>query len=379
MRDRWNDIRLALIANAQRDHGLEIYTDGSFKEAAFEAWLKRLQIPWPRLESGRLELKAKTFRDQARMFPQIEPVRELRSTLAELRLNRLHVGADGRVRCSLMPFASKTSRNQPSSAGFVFGPAKWIRFLIRPAPGRVLVHRDYSQQEIVIAAVLSGDRKLLDAAETGDAYMALAKEFGHAPADATAETHADVRKRFKIIALAINYGMAAPSLAAQTGLSLCEASELLTQVRLRYRRFWEFAERVANGAGLDLAIRTGFGWRMRTPPGRANPRTIRNFPMQATGAEILRAACILAENRGIQIIAPVHDALMAEGPAENAEDLSRALDQAMGDASQAVLQGYRLRTDVQVIHHTGRFFDARGEQMWARVNALLGQLERRCG
>jgi DNA polymerase I-like protein with 3'-5' exonuclease and polymerase domains len=315
----------------------------------------------------------------ARMFPQIEPVRELRSTLAELRLNRLNVGADGRVRCSLMPFASKTSRNQPSSAGYVFGPAKWIRFLIRPARGRVLVHRDYSQQEIVIAAVLSGDRALLDAAETGDVYMALAKEFGHAAADATAETHPDVRKRFKIIALAINYGMAAPSLAQQTGLSLSEAGELLTQVRLRYRRFWEFAERVANGAGLDLAVCTGFGWRMRTPPGRTNPRTIRNFPMQAGGAEILRAACILAESRGIEIIAPVHDALMAEGPAEDAADLSRALDQAMGDAGQAVLQGYRLRTDVQLIRHTGRFFDARGEQMWARVNALLDQLERRYG
>jgi DNA polymerase I-like protein with 3'-5' exonuclease and polymerase domains len=231
----------------------------------------------------------------------------------------------------------------------------------------------------VIAAVLSGDRKLLDAAETGDAYMALAKEFGHAPADATAETHADVRKRFKIIALAINYGMQAQSLARQTGLSLAEAGELLTQVRLRYRRFWEFAERVFNGAGLDLAIRTGFGWRMRTPPGRSNPRTIRNFPMQATGAEILRAACILAESRGIEIIAPVHDALMAEGPADAAEDLSRELDRAMGDASQAVLQGYRLRTDVQVIRHTSRFYDARREQMWVRVNALLDQLKRRCG
>jgi hypothetical protein len=54
---------------------------------------------------------------------------------------------------------------------------------------------------------------------------------------------------------------------------------------------------------------------MQCPPG-INPRTVRNFPIQSTGSEILHVACVLAERRGIHIVAPVHDAIMVEAPAE---------------------------------------------------------------
>ena len=71
------------------------------------------------------------------------------------------------------------------------------------------------------------------------------------------------------------------------------------------------AQRVLDHAGLELELSTPFGWVMQCPPG-INPRTVRNFPMQSTGAEILHAACILAERRSIPIVAPVHDAIMVE-------------------------------------------------------------------
>ena len=41
-------------------------------------------------------------------------------------------------------------------------------------------------------------------------------------------------------------------------------------------------------------------------------RTIKNFPCQATGAEILRVACILLVENNIKIIAPIHDAILIE-------------------------------------------------------------------
>src|SRR5262245_56382378 len=69
--------------------------------------------------------------------------------------------------------------------------------------------------------------------------------------------------------------------------------------------------------------------------------------MQSTGAEILHVACILAERRGLKIVAPVHDAIMAEGRVSEIKDVSRALDRVMRDASAIVLQGYELATEAQ--------------------------------
>ena len=71
--------------------------------------------------------------------------------------------------------------------------------------------------------------------------------------------------------------------------------------------------------------------------------------MQSTGSEILHVLCVLAERRGIEIVAPIHDAVMAEGPADQVEELAAALDQVMGDAAALVLRGYRLPTDKQII------------------------------
>ena len=65
----------------------------------------------------------------------LEPLRQLRTTLGQLRLNDLAVGSDGHNRCLLSPFRSETGRNQPSNSRFIFGPSRWIRGLIRPPQG----------------------------------------------------------------------------------------------------------------------------------------------------------------------------------------------------------------------------------------------------
>ena len=73
------------------------------------------QIPWPRLDSGSLDLADDTFRSMAKAFPLISPLRELRSSLSDLRLNDLAVGRDGRNRTMLSPFRARTGRNQPAT------------------------------------------------------------------------------------------------------------------------------------------------------------------------------------------------------------------------------------------------------------------------
>src|SRR5262249_31810440 len=147
-------------------------------EHRFADYVKRNRMAWPTRADGSLDQRDQTFRDMAGLYPQIETLRELRYSLSKLRFNSLEVGRDGRNRTPLWPYGTKTARNAPGNSRFVFGPAKWIRFLISPPPGRALIHRDYKQQEVRIAAVVSGDMALLQACESGDVYMGVAQQLG---------------------------------------------------------------------------------------------------------------------------------------------------------------------------------------------------------
>jgi hypothetical protein len=253
-------------------------------------------MSWRTYENGALDETDQTFREMEGRYPFIGPLRELRYSISKLRLNDLFVGSDGRNRALLGAFGSKTARNQPSNSKYIFGPAKWLRFLITPPPGLALIHRDFCQQEIRIAAVLSGDAALLEASESGDVYLGIAKQLGFAPADATEDTHGPVRALFKTIVLGISYGLGVRSLAIRAGISRAEAGEILARLRARFRVFEDFAANVLDHAGLRGEISTQYGWVMQCPPA-INPRTVRNFPMQSTGAEILHVTCILGEAR----------------------------------------------------------------------------------
>ena len=65
----------------------------SFSAAKFAEYLAREAIPWPRLESGALDLSDDAFREMCKRFPQLSPLRELRHALSQMRLSELPVGS----------------------------------------------------------------------------------------------------------------------------------------------------------------------------------------------------------------------------------------------------------------------------------------------
>src|SRR5262249_26138201 len=91
------------------------------------------------------------------VYPQLSALRELRHTLKDLKMSSIVVSSDGRNRCSVMPFVTKTGRNAPPASKYIGGPSCWMRCLIEPHKGRAICYADYEQQEIAIAAALSGD------------------------------------------------------------------------------------------------------------------------------------------------------------------------------------------------------------------------------
>jgi DNA polymerase I len=346
-RQHWTDIQDQLIAEINTAYG--VFEGRTFKVERFAAWLAANDIPWPLLESGNLDLSDDTFRQQARVYSAVSPLRELRSSLSDLRLNDLAVGDDGRNRTVLSAYRSRTGRNQPSNTKFIFGPSVWLRGLIKPAPGYAVAYVDWSQQEIGIAAALSGDQALQAAYQSGDCYLAFAKQAGAVPHDATKATHNAQRELFKQCMLATQYGMEWQSLALRIAQPGIVARDLLRAHRETYRRFWEWSDAAVDQSMLVGVIHTVFGWPVRIGE-RVNPRSLRNFPMQANGAEMLRIACCLATERGVEVCAPVHDAVLIGAPLDRIEADIAAMRAAMAEASRCVLDGRQDRALAGSLH-----------------------------
>ena len=146
----WEPMKLHLIDEVNPAYG--VYENGVFKRDRFVRYLAANNIPWPRHPSGTLMLDDDTFDDQATAYPQLRPLYELHATLSRLRLTDLEIGSDNHNRCMLSAFSTVTGRNAPSTNKLVFGPARWIRGLIREQPGRALAYVDWAQQEFAIAA-----------------------------------------------------------------------------------------------------------------------------------------------------------------------------------------------------------------------------------
>ena len=143
---------------------------------------------------------------------------------------------------------------------------------------------DWSQQEFGIAAALSGDQAMQEAYLSGDCYLHFAKQAGAVPEDATKHSHGPTRELFKACILGVQYGTEAQSLAARIGRPPIVARDLLRAHRDTYRTFWRWSDAALDYAMLRGSLYTVFGWHVRVG-NNPNPRSLRNFPMQANGAE----------------------------------------------------------------------------------------------
>jgi DNA polymerase-1 len=372
LRRHWNGLQDALIAEI--DAGYDVFDGRIFKSDRFAAWLKRERIPWPLLESNRLDLSDDTFRQMARVYPAVSPLRELRSALADLRLNDLTVGRDGRNRTLLSPFRARTGRNQPSSTKYIFGPSVWLRGLIKPTEGHGTAYIDWSQQEFGIAASLSNDPLMQAAYNSGDCYLTFAKQAGAVPPDATRQSHPIERELFKSTVLAVQYGMEFKSLALRLNQPPALARDLLRAHRETYRTFWRWSDAAVDYATLTGSLSTVFGWTVYVNA-ETNHRSLRNYPMQGNGAEMLRLACCVATERGIEISAPIHDAVLVTAPLDQLDHHVAVTRSAMAEASRIVLNGFELRTDTSFVKFPGRYSDPRGAVMWNRVMKLIAVQE----
>lgn len=374
VRDHWDGIIYELIAEVDEAYG--VYEGRSFREKRFEAYLVQRRIPWERTAHGHLKLDDDTFAEMAKSYPALDSLRNLRQSLGAMRLNDLAVGKDGRNRTLLSPFSSRTGRNQPSTSKFIFSPGVWLRGFIKPPPGYALAYVDWTAAEFGIAAKHSEDPVMMDAYMTGDPHLGFAKQAKAVPSDATKESHEPQRDRYKACNFGILYGMGCESLAKRISGDNNDpealAAQLLADHEQLYRHYWAWSELNQDHAMLCGYLRTMLGWHVHCGRGdEPNPRSMRNFPVQAGCAEIMRIAACLATEAGVPVCAPVHNAFLICSPVDRFEDDIARMQGAMAEASRIALDGFKLFTDVKRVKYPDRYMDKRGKDMWNKVMRIV--------
>lgn len=372
--ENWDIVKLELIQEIKKE--FDFFDGLKFKTQKFINYLIENKMSWPLTDKGNLKFDEDTWKDMTKTYPWLQPLQDIMALRGKLKNFRVACGTDGRNRGAIMPFKTVTGRNAPKIE-CIFTNSAWLRSLIKPQAGKVVAYTDYSAQEFLIAAVLSNDQNMLDAYNSGDPYLYFAKLVKAVPPEGTKKSHKAIRDLYKTGCLAIQYGSGAGNLAVKLNRPLATAQEIIRQHKRVFPGYWEWKEHVSTQAKLHRFIQTRFGWKMHVIRDYTHKEdmTIGNFLMQSTGADILRIACYLLSEKGYQVVAPVHDAVLTEVNVETADQDIHAIETILADASEIVL-GKRLRTETVTVRYPDRYQDERGKETWQKVEKILQEIRK---
>lgn len=274
---------------------------------------------------------------------------KLKSTYID-KLPQMISERDGRLHTSYHQAVAATGRLSSSDPNLQNIPVRTeegrrIRKAFVAEPGNILLAADYSQIELRIMAHLSGDEGLLAAFAAGeDIHRATAAEvFG----TALKEVSVEQRRAAKAINFGLIYGMSAFGLGRQLGIERGEAQEYVDRYFARYPGVKAFMDNTREQARARGYVETVFQRRLYLPEIKARnaarrqyaERTAINAPMQGTAADIIKRAMInvdrwLAEaGNGARLIMQVHDELVLEVPAADADVVAERLRSIMEAAA----------------------------------------------
>ncbi len=219
-----------------------------------------------------------------------------------------------------------------------------IRRAFVAEPGHVLISADYSQIELRVLAHLSSDETLTEAFARGDDIhdQTALKVFG---ANSGLDRH-ELRRRAKIVNYALLYGKTAFTLSKDIGVSQQAAQQFIEAYFAGFPRVRGFIETTLEEARRSGVVRTMFGRQRPVPELLSKNGQIRsaaervavNMPIQGTAADILKRAMIdvdrrlAAEAPRTRMILTVHDELLFEAPAEEADDAAALVRESMAHA-----------------------------------------------
>ena len=265
---------------------------------------------------------------------------KLKSTYADGLLKE--ISADGRIHTNFQMTVTATGRLSSTEPNLQNIPVRrelgaQIRKMFVASPGKVLVDADYSQIELRLLAHIANDETMIAAFRSGeDIHAVTASQVFGVP---LAEVTPLQRSHAKAVNFGIVYGISAFSLAQDIGVFQSEAKAYMDSYFAKYHGVREYMTRVVEQAKADGYVTTLFGRRRDLPELKSSNFNLRSFgervalnmPIQGTAADIIKAAMVRvdarmrAEHLQARLLLQVHDELIVECPAEEAETVRAIL------------------------------------------------------
>ncbi len=274
---------------------------------------------------------------------------KLKSTYADALLDQIDPRT-GRVHTSFSQAVTSTGRLSSTDPNLQNIPIRTeeggrIRRAFVAEPGHVLVSCDYSQIELRLMAHVADIPSLKASFAAGeDIHARTASEVFGVPMEAMDPA---IRRNAKTINFGIIYGISAFGLAARLGIGAAEARRYIDAYFARYPEIREYMERVKDEARRLGYVLTPFGRRCWVPQINDKRPNIRayaeraaiNAPLQGGAADIIKRAMVhlpaALDDAGLRgrMLLQVHDELLFEAPAEEADRLAEVAKGVMEGAA----------------------------------------------
>ena len=253
-------------------------------------------------------------------------VREAMSTANVITSLRRAMDAQGRVHPHLAINGAPATGRMASTGPNLQNLPDQVKRAFMTEPGHVFVGLDLDRIEPCVLAAVSGDPALLEATKSGDVYLNLARNIWP---DRVLTADSAERKTAKTALLAGIYGQGARSLGKNLRITAAEARQVLRDLERAYP--------VMAAWKRDLQARAEAGEELFSPVGRRLPDTSEspyravNYMVQGTAAAIFKVGTQrVIEALGEQALyLPIHDEIIIEVPADQAEHAREALEEAM--------------------------------------------------
>jgi DNA polymerase-1 len=292
------------------------------------------------------------IRHEHPVIPKIERWREL-TKLAQTYLDALPLllGPDKRLHTTFNQTAATTGRLSSNNPNLQNIPIRTplgreIRSCFVAEAGNLLVSADYSQVELRLLAHIADEPALKEIFERGeDVHTATACRVFNVTPD---QIDPGMRSKSKMINYGIVYGLSAWGMADRLDIPQEEADEFIQRYLAGFPKVAQFIQDTIDQGTEHGYVSTLFGRRRQVPELRARRWEIRrqgerfavNMVIQGTAADIMKMAMVRCDhalkqaNLQSRLILQIHDELLFEGPADEADEVKRIACHEMADAYQ---------------------------------------------
>ena len=264
----------------------------------------------------------------------------------------------GRIHADFRQIGAPTGRFSCSNPNLQQIPhEEAYRRCFRAADGKKLVIADYSQIELRILADFSDDKNFINAFVSGEDFhtTTASQVFGVKPEDVSP----DQRSFAKRLNFGIVYGVGASRFGLMTGLSQSEAENTMRKYFGTFVDLRSYLYKAGEDVLKNRTARTASGRTLRLRFDETDRQQVSsarrygvNMPIQGTSADILKLALRLLHDsiRGTsaKLVNIVHDEIIVECDAAEAEATADRLEKAMCAAGERYVKKVPVKVDAKI-------------------------------